>query len=193
VALSAKYSAGKVNDLIAEINKNVFRALKGPWLNILCPKCNRSFVWTMNEKGIKDLIKKDKTSIVCPDKHIFSIKLKDLILAFLVDAIETVKGKFPKEKESKPQISTEPKRELDTKTSIPPTTPSPPTTIPSGRPIGRAELFHTTFRKWIKAEIWEKKYDVTGEEKYYATWGEDGERSGWVKNTQLRQISYFGQ
>lgn len=62
------------------------------------------------------------------------------------------------------------------------------------KPIGKAKLFHSALHRWIEAEIWDKKYDnFTGEEKYYVTWEEDGKRSGWVENTQLRQICYFGQ
>ena len=62
------------------------------------------------------------------------------------------------------------------------------------KPIGKAELFHSTLRRWIEAEIWDKKYDnLTGEKKYYVTWEDDGKRSGWVEDTQLRQIFYFGQ
>ena len=97
------------------------------------------------------------------------------------------------EREASQRIADTIKAVLDTKTPIPPTTPSPQRTIPSPKPIGTAELFHTTFHRWIKAEIWDKKYDdPTGEEKYYVKW-ENGKQSGWVKNTQLRQISYFGQ
>jgi len=81
VMLSAKYSQDKVNDLIAKINKNVFEALKGPWPNFFCPKCHHQFVLEVSEEGVKDLIKKGKIPAICPNRHIFSIKLEDLVFA----------------------------------------------------------------------------------------------------------------
>ena len=79
--LSARYSADKVNDLTAKINKNVFKALKGPWSNFFCPKCHHQFVLEVSEEGVKNLIKKGEVRAICPNNHIFSIKLEDLILA----------------------------------------------------------------------------------------------------------------
>jgi len=63
------------------------------------------------------------------------------------------------------------------------------------RPIGTAELFHSTLQKWVRAEIWRKKYDsLTNERRYLVTWKENGkERSGWVVEDQLRNISHFSR
>ena len=80
-----------------------------------------------------------------------------------------------------------------------PSSPEQTMTHPSQRsvaqpkPIGKAKLFHSTLRRWIEAEIWDKKYDnLTGKEKYYVKWEDNGKQSGWVEDSQLRQIFYFG-
>lgn len=66
------------------------------------------------------------------------------------------------------------------------------TIAPLRNPIGTVELSHSTFRRWVEAQVWGKKDDELGKEGYFTTWvGQD--RSVWVENSKLRHISYFHQ
>ena len=108
------------------------------------------------------------------------------------DVLEAIEGKRRPEKESRPPITAEPKRELNARTPVPPTTPPPRRSIPSGKPIGRAEYFSPHLRRWVDAEIWKYMPDSLGRDKFLIKW-EDALDREWVPREKLHEIQYFNQ
>jgi len=119
-----------------------------------------------------------------------SIKKERETSKTIANIVKTISSELSQEKQSKLRISTESKKELDTRTPVHTTTSLPQRTMPPGKPIGRAEYFDLYSRRWVVADIWKCMPDSLGKDKFLIKWVDSLDRK-WVPGKELRKIEYF--
>ena len=107
-----------------------------------------------------------------------------------MDIVKTIISELSQEKQSKLPISTESKKELDTRTPAHTTILPRQTTVPPGKPMGRAEYLDPYSRRWVDSDIWKCMPDSLGKNKFLIKWVDVLDRK-WVPGKELRKIEYF--